>query len=411
VAEVSNSASTVRSGPRLVRGNLPDWLQDSAEALLHLAPKGAVGSNLKPASNATPESWTVQVDPKQKAQWIKPTADKSAGGALSQTSSAHSLDTPPVTYTRVGNLPLELTATKIPRQIKFYKGCGRDNPMTYQLCMIFNPLVWMMVVLFFMVFTTDDALRREGVNYPGTITNVQYKLGKDAHAKVDLQYKVNGKIYSRSFDEQLASGNNQVGYDEKWEAGKYHIGDQYMVRALPSKPIVVEPARRASGFKEFADLLLASVFLFLNLLLEKWIWSSQIKHARLARKGVPVEGKIEWMRPYNSMSSSSTGLTYSANVSYVYQYQTYYKTVGITEYESLRMTAGSKETLLVDPSSPRDFAIYKFCRFHPVLPKSMVHGQSQAQVSQPAQTWLSKVNQLNLLRQGQASSTKKPPQP
>ena len=143
------------------------------------------------------------------------------------------------------------------------------------------------------------------------------------------------------------------------------------------------------------------------------IWSSQIKHARLARKGVPVEGTIEWMGPHTSLNGTASGVSYTANVKYEYQYKTYFETLNITEYEYLRMTAGSKETILVNPSQPKDFAIYKFCRYHPILPASLVHGHSQQQVapqlSQPAQTWLSKVNQLNQSRQG--GNTKKPPPP
>jgi hypothetical protein len=149
---ISEHVPGVKSGARLVRGNLPDWLQQAnADALANsnLSNAQVIASQTAlPAPTAVPKSWTVPAKPIQPYVWHTPilsqvTVQKSGTklGPVMNSMNANSPLSPPKSAPQ---LPLELVLSQMPRQVKWNKNCGRISPPDLLLLMGLNPALWLM---------------------------------------------------------------------------------------------------------------------------------------------------------------------------------------------------------------------------------------------------------------------------
>ena len=146
-AEIGKETPTLRSGPRLIRGPLPDWLEDSNQTALSGSNIGNTTSHVLSSSNAPPpsntsiprlshyQSWAVPANPAAGAQWTKPASV-------------------------INPLPAELQ-TNSGREVKYNRSCGKPSPVLWQKLMIFACFS----IFFAFVFSAPD---NEGVHNPTT---------------------------------------------------------------------------------------------------------------------------------------------------------------------------------------------------------------------------------------------------
>jgi len=398
---ISHAAPGVRSGPRLVRGNLPDWLQEeNTDVLVNSHSHGINADVFSAAPDVVPQSWTVPAKPAQ-AKWVKPTAANQANSgnwappqsvdqwASGQSASSQSSASQFVGHSGVGHspsqsaagsgqsvagasynaatqalhqqptasqtanpFPPELASTTIPRKVRYNENSGHIRPEVFQAMMILNPAVWLMFTMFSTAITSDNDLRVHGVEYPATVDNVHRYQSKGAHTDVSLEYTVNGQTYGTL---------EHKGQDY----GSYKVGNHFMIRALPSNPSITEPLDEPAGTKQTGDIGWTVLLLFINLLTELGIWYSALKARRLAEKGVPLLATIDSLKVHTGSKGEKS---YYAAVTYQYSIKKFTETLSVSESEYNGLRKHATEIILCDPTYPRDIVFYKYCAYHPVMP-------------------------------------------
>ncbi len=395
---LSKSAPVVKSGARLVRGNLPDWLQEeNAEVLAnsklgHLdsaAPasqsNSATNKTMQPIPDAV-HSWTVPVKPAQQAAWLKPgvaaaNANRSQNGSklnklvntinaaaqqkhqqlsathmnAAQKTSASQAPSPVQSQHSQPQLPVELTVSSAPRKVKWNRNCGRMNPRNALCLMLLNPVVWLMLSLNSHAMGIDTQLFTQGVLVPASVTNIEVHPGKSGYTKVDYEYKVNDHTMRGS---------------EKRDVGGrvFQIGDGYTIGVLPDKPFMHEPLNAPLGTKRHGDQSSALLCLLFNLVCIVAILWAPLKQRKLAINGTPVMASIKALRAVNGVATvGGTGTTvgdtwFKADVSFVLSGMRMYKTIDVTEIEYATLKVNDFEPVLFDKTDG-EIAFYRFCRY------------------------------------------------
>ena len=363
---IPDTVSKIKSGPRLVRGEASDWLQEDNIDALHKP--GISKSKLVQAATASPSSWIVQAQAAQNSVWVKPTSNSSQ--SLNATNSSLGLSQHGASL-----FPPEITNNQVPRPVTFGRPNGlRQRPEVYQWLMLLFPIVWFMVVFFSLACTIDENLRINGQTYDATIANVvRYKThnknGTTPHTDVTANYKVNGKIFEISRD---------MGADY----GKFKKGDVYPIRALPSDPTCQEPFGGSAGSRQRGDLAWAWSCLFINLCMELWIWVTPIHHKRLASNGTPVLAKVVDLE----VNAGGKTTYYVAVISYTVYSKFYKKRININRDEYYQLKVGGTEIILSDPNYMDDLIFYKFCLYKPFLPSGFMSSHQPRSSSSKAQT-------------------------
>jgi hypothetical protein len=304
----------------------------------------------------------------QPAKWIKPSPANqslSSHAPVSHSGGAHSVNSffhpaqPTPQAGRSSNqtaapVPPELSVTKIPRRVEFNKNCGRLRPELFQLAMIINPAIWIAVSMFFTAFTFDNDLRLHGINCTAIVTNVQNSQYRRPNIDVTVQYKVNGVTYTN------------IAYEGE-NTGKYKVGNRYTIRTLPEHPSFIGPLDSPPETRQVTDLSYSALFLLISLLCELGIWSTALKHRRLAKKGVPLLATVDTVKSFGYSGRGSSSQKYSAIVNYQYSTQSFTRSIHLSESEFYQLTSGTTEIILCNPANPKEIALYKFCRYHPII--------------------------------------------
>ena len=351
---VSEDTDRVRSGPRLMRGKLPDWLEDkNADTILTSNVDGTkIITTLPDSSNKVSQvnqSWIVsaKVAP---VSWIKP----SVTNQTTVNSVFHGTTTPPAANISV--LPPELAGSNRPRKVTYNQKSGRISPTAWQWMMLLNPAVWLMIVFFSTVFGVDMDLARHGVDYPATITDVDHHTDKYGapEATITVDYKVDG------------ANHYQAATTVADNIKKYQKGKSLSLRVLPTKPYIHENLEEAAGSKQYSDLLTSLLFMIITLFGECWIWFPAVFHKHLAKNGLPVEATVFQLW----IETGSKGESYH-KVTLTYKVKKRMsKTMTISQNEWYGLRTGGTEIILCDPRFHSWCVIYKYCRYHPVLARN-----------------------------------------
>ncbi len=150
---ISQDAAVVKSGARLVRGNLPDWLQQAnADVLANSNLSNAdVIATKKPttAPKMVPQSWAVAAKPRKPYVWHVPNTVPNTSQVIVQkpgnkiASVVNSINPQAPVSLPTPQLPAKLLVNT-PRRIKWNESCGRISPHDLILLMCLNPAVWLM---------------------------------------------------------------------------------------------------------------------------------------------------------------------------------------------------------------------------------------------------------------------------
>lgn len=393
---VSASAPVVKSGARLVRGNLPDWLQEkNAEVLANtkLGYLNDVGGSASQqttsnsTSGATPNavhSWTVPAKPAQNAAWFKPgmaaaNASKAPGPSkLNKIASSinaaaqqkqqqltfaqqrmQQMNAPrPLTVLQQQQLPIELTHTNVPRKVQWNPNCGRINPQHLLYLMVLNPLVWAMFSFSSHATGFDAQLAAKGVMVPATVTKVEVDPRSSARSRIDYEYKYKGRSY---FGSEERSPNAKV----------FEKGDGYSIGILPSNPFVTEAINAPLGTRRHCDELFALIFGLANLSLVAAIYWAPSKQRKLIASGTPLVANIDLLRMHtgvtNTVDVTPGEMWFKADISFVLNGADIYKTINVTESEYFSLKTSTSEVILCDPNTT-EVTFYRFSRYHAVAP-------------------------------------------
>jgi hypothetical protein len=348
---IPDTVSSIKSGPRLVRGDTSD-----ASAWLHKDNLGALNksglskpelskSGIGHKETARPQAWFVQAQAAKQSVWVKPTANPTSNSS-DLLSSVPGLFPP---------MPPELT-TSTPRPVALHSSQGRVSPVTWQWLMLLCPCVWWMLCQFYIACTLDENLRVNGRTYDATVTNVFRSTSTSKgttyyQTDVDARFFANGKAYSISQD---------MGKDD----GVIKKGDTYHVHALPSDPQVQEPLGAKAGTKQAKDFILVFINLIVNLALEFVIWFKPWIHKHLAKFGIPVVAKIVG----RSCFKGSKATTYAVSVTYTIQSKTYKKSIIVDGDQYDHLQQDRTEIMLCDPEDFHSPVFYRYCYYNAVLP-------------------------------------------
>lgn len=393
---VSASAPVIKSGARLVRGNLPDWLQeDNAKVLTnpklkHLddalaSPQNLANSSTSPMTQNAVHSWTVPAKPSQPAAWLKPgvaaasnaskvhntsklnkivsSINAAAQQKQQQLTAAQQAMQPGTLQTaaQVQNapqqqLPVELTTNHIPRQVHWNQNCGRVNPKETLCLMILNPLVWVMIHFGSHAMGIDGQLAAQGVMVPATVTNVEVFPESSARSRIDYEYKFSGRSY--------------FGSEERSPRAKvFEKGGGYTIGVLPDSPLITEPLNAPLGTKRHGDELIALACFLANFSLFSAILWAPMKQRKLIANGTPLVATIDLLRAHtgstNTVGTTPGELVYKADISFVLNGVDIYKTVTVTESEFASLQGNASEVILCDPETT-EVTFYRFARYHAV---------------------------------------------
>ncbi|MBS1954356.1 MAG: hypothetical protein JST89_09220 [Cyanobacteria bacterium SZAS-4] len=381
---LSASASTVKSGARLVRGNLPDWLQEKNAEVLSNPKLGHLDSGA-----AASQSWTVPAKPTQQAAWFKPgvaaaNACKAHGASKlnkiassinaaaqqkqQQLSAAQqrmlhpSAPKTPFKQPPLPQLPVELTGNKTPRAVKWNPNCGRINPRDTLCLMLLNPLVWLMFSFSSHAMGIDAQLAAKGIMVPATVTNVEVHPGSSARSRIDYEYKYNNRSY--------------FGSEERSPGAKvFEAGGGYTIGILPDNPFVTEALNKPLGTKRHGDEMFALIFLLANLSLVAAILWAPLKQRKLIASGIPLIANIDLLRMHtgvtNTIDTTPGEMWFKADISFVLNGTDMYRSVSVTESEYHSLKGSSTEVILCDPST-NEVTFYRFARYHAVEPSTAI---------------------------------------
>jgi hypothetical protein len=308
----------MRSGPRLVRGTLPDWLeQDNASALS--LEDGAT------ANTFGKQPWTVRTAPA--APWIKPVA--------------------PVT------VPPELLVKQM-RRVKYNRACGRRSPQVWQQLMLLNPLTWFMLFFCYLSFGPDKDLITRGEDLPATIVSVNSQATDSRRSNVSYRYEVKGRSYTRQ---------NSVDNAAKY----YMVGKKVVVRVLASDPTFAEDLGDEVGDRQSRDLIALYFCLALNLALESLIWLPALKHKELAQFGSPALARIlDCVKSGGDKGEES----YCVCLCFYHNKKEFETNLAVSASEFATITKGGVEVILYNRRLPYAPVLYRFCRYHAIVPGS-----------------------------------------
>ena len=379
VEPLSQSAATTRSGPRLVRPGLSEWLQ--LGNLQELAKQGQPPGQTpgQTPGQKIQDPYVVYAKPIQASTWVKPALSKTGAtgkkdtdnftlnpfknlGILRSTKSPQNVQfklssvtggiSPPLNYQF---LPQELVATMIPRRVKFNSALiprGICPPSIYQLCMLINPFFWSMLFFFFAAYTSDKDLCDQAARYEAVVKHFSFykhsdKYGTTINAVVDFHYEVNGADFV-------------VKKDVGPYLSRYELGEVVPIWAIPSEPTKHAPIGESPFEKQKNDLRVAWLTLILNLGLECWIWWHPILQRRLARSGTPVLAKItELYRDRKAFFNYAT-------MTFQYRGKTRTQRIRISDDSYYILNTGTQQVILCDPILPFNTVLYRDCAYHPI---------------------------------------------
>ncbi|CAN5515253.1 hypothetical protein BH10CYA1_BH10CYA1_54080 [soil metagenome] len=365
---VSQSAPVVKIGARLVRGNLPDWLQDDNAEVLSKAKLGhldtasaKIDANLtdtsapKLAPNAVSLSWTVPAKPAQQAVWLKPKeiAAQGKSNPSDQAQLQANANSP------VPHLPPELhISTSVPRTVRWNPSCGHIHHRYLLALMILNPALWAMFNFGFNALGIDSQLASQGVMVPATITSVVMHPGKNGYSQVEYNYRFNNHIFVRSERRGL---NAKTFSSPGYSMGKGSSPD--FVGVLPSNPKVTEPLNRPLGSNRSEHLLYCCLCFLVNLFVLGAILYSPWKERHLAVSGHPLFAKIDALRTEHGSKGENY---YKADLSFCWSGHDQCQTISVTETEYKLLVVGSTELILYNENYGT-LSLYRFCRYHPII--------------------------------------------
>jgi hypothetical protein len=399
---ISEAATGVRSGPKLIRGTLPDWLQDrlpvansglpvsTTSSLAADDPKvpvshsvvanllgqnfiisgtltpNAANSNMAGANSFEPGLYSTPIGGNSFVPRLIPNpADPNS--FIAAPSNPHTPGQQPQTAPVTKHFPAGLLQPG-PRRVQFNRRSGRWNPSHLQLLMLVNPLVWLMFM-----FGFRSAVQNSQVNYSpskdnvGTVIQVDRFQDDEPHTVVTLEHKVNGVSFLSQRD---------LGDDGR----KYKIGDHCI--SLPVNPKVKAPACTETKTPEIVtrgadwtlpeyrlkikrEGLFSFALLFcLNFICELLIWIPALAQLNQARYGLPVWGTVENLIADGDVS---TGRAFYALVSYQVSGRSLRQKIAVSESEYRALTRGSTEIMLCSQKHPREVMFYRFCRYRPAI--------------------------------------------
>jgi hypothetical protein len=363
---IPNTVSSIKSGPRLVRGDTADWLShDNLGALQKPGVSKPQSFNHYAACDyAAPGPRIIQAKAAHQSVWVKPTAKPTPTSTPTSTSTSfvnvhHGGASTNSQINVLPPIPQELTNNPTPRPVTYVKSNSRMSPVAKQWMMILFPPVWITLLFLFKGVTVDEELRVNAKPYDATISSVNRyetssKNGPVSHTDVGSFFKVNHKAFFVSRD---------MGPDY----GKYKKGDVYPVYALPSNPNVQEPFGAGPGTTKTTDLWWSVFFFLMTAVMELWIWFTPIRHRLMATYGTPVLANVKSL---NLTVGSKGERTYSALVSYSVFPQTYKAQLNVSANEYHALKIGDTEIMLYDDQDVQRPLFYRFLLYHPVLPSS-----------------------------------------
>ncbi|MBS1954357.1 MAG: hypothetical protein JST89_09225 [Cyanobacteria bacterium SZAS-4] len=356
---VAESVPTIRSGARLVRGNLPDWLhEENGEVVAHSttvhtkSPEQAVwfkpGEARLSGRLSAGQSNSSQSNPSQskssQANTIPPTAAKtqsnmqSAGTNLQKTGAPKSL------------LPLELQS-KIPRRVKWNPRSEQTTLVAWFALLLLNPAIWLMFSFGFNAYGIDSELESTAQMASAQVTALQARPAKDGDSRIDYTY---------TFDHQLYKGSALRRVDARTID---ELGSSYYVYVLPKNPTVHEGLNERRGSKRLGDQSMAFLCLLLNLVLIISILRAPLRDRKLAQMGAPLLARVDSI---DLIKVPKTGVQlYKAALSFSWAGKQRHRTIYLTkvEYDSLQI--GSNEVILYDEIR-NQLRLYRFCRYNAI---------------------------------------------
>lgn len=349
------TAMPLRTGPRLHRGALPDWLEPDNAATLasHWAPSPGQSETLHSTARFVSTNQSAQssvVHYKHTAsQWVKP-SNSSTASSSSQIS-----------------IPLELEQ-KTPRAVQFWEASGKQSPKTLQIMMIFCPFVWVSIYFFGLAFTEDQDLLTHGKSFPATLERAYTYTSKTTHTHLIYSYTANGKTYTAGTD---VNGD---------QTAVYHEGDKTNIIALPSKPDVHEPVFNTYGAKQIEDLTIACITCMLIAVLEGAIWIPAWNARARARSGIAVVGRV--VRLWTEIGAKNR-TRYKAKFSYQLNGGQYIRDIELQHLEYASLKEDQEEILVCDNIFPDSFTLYRFLAYHPVLSRTASNAYIASKAAKP----------------------------
>jgi hypothetical protein len=383
IEPLPDSAQSTRSGPRLVRTSSSEWLESTNLHALDAhsasrAPKhnpndptetkrtniqentseknlpGKKPSEKNPNhananANANANADAIYLKPAYSWDWVKPTLKPT--GAVQNVVAGD-------TVLATEDLPVGIIGAYSRRKAQFDPqriNAGRYEPSTYQVWMLFNPLVWWMLFALYM-FAVDMDFCEHAVCYPATLQHITFhKIAYQTRsryttgtvANLSFNFKVNGKDYFI----------NKYGQDDLKD---YEPGHIYPVWALPSNPLKHLPLGESPFDLRRNDLIAFLVTFIWNTILECLIWLTPAWHKRLAEIGVPVWATVL------KVQEEKNGEFYKVRLSYKIRGEQVDKIMSVKKSDIPSIRQGNHLIALCDPVTPEDAVLYDLCLYRPV---------------------------------------------
>jgi hypothetical protein len=268
LSDIPAHVSTIKAGPRLVRGNPDEWLDSDN---LNAARKEIEGRG-----QVTPlqDSWTVQAKDGAAATWVRP-------GTAAPYPVSHD-----VTVKDNVAIPFELKGPT-PRKVKIRRFLLIWNHVVCQGLLL---LLWCVIwwTAHNMIFI-DRPLKMTAKEYSGTVveTEIRTSSGKNSSTTTDVTYHyvVRGVPYNAT---QTLSG----------EQRSYSKGTKVIIYADPSNPTWTEPLNSYPGKSLENDWSSFCFLLSLCLFLELLVWWRIFVALFAVRSGTPILATIRNMSSF-----------------------------------------------------------------------------------------------------------------
>lgn len=406
---VLETAPTVKAGARIVRGNLPDWLQDDNLKVLErpgndlaaTKPKSNNGTKttlggmlpqITPLTSASQQSlnpvlqsWTVPNTPVQQAVWLKPGVAASSASipgiqppplarsssklnhltntinmasqkkqrqmqssqkGLAKSAASTAANSQSSLSAQVPQIPPELTTGAAKRKVTWNQSCGRMSPRDVFVLMLLNPLVWAMLNSGIQLIELQSSVAQE-VIVPAVVTSVT-EHPHPASRQAGGYTAVN---YTYAYK---GTTYNKV---EIRDLGREPVSTdgKYTVAISPSYPNVTESLNSPPGEKMVESALLVLFLTVINLVSFVALLFPSLKQKRLATYGRAYIAKVDELRVVQDR-------IFQADISWTANGVDMYKTIKVSTDQFLTLKVGDYETILYDELAD-NAVFYRFCRY------------------------------------------------
>ncbi|MFN8551916.1 MAG: hypothetical protein U0103_10540 [Candidatus Obscuribacterales bacterium] len=422
---IAETAPVIKNGARIVRGNLPDWLQnDNAEVLaksdasaekIKTTTKRS-GQGLPPVSplyapgpkKAVPQSWTVPTKPAQQAAWLKPGV--AASMTNTSTSTSNNFTSPPPlsgTHNKLTNLTntINSAAQRKQHQLQSAKhlqspqaqvGQALANQSSQRLSLVGQPVTRHTTPLSaplppelshanvprkvqwngncgrisprdIFVIMLVNPLMWLMVNFGSNALGIDAQLASHAVTVPAVVTNVDTNLSSKNYrvvDYKYTFNGNVYHQSEERSIGapEYTKGSTYPIAVLPSNPTIREPLSASPGKKLSVDNLLFALMALVNLIILIALLSPALWQRNLAKNGQAFRAKVDSTRVLGEKLCV-------ADLSWLMNGSTVRRTIQISKDEYFALCAGDTEIILCDKNA-NNVVLYRFCRYNAVPPRA-----------------------------------------